>query len=294
MKIVRRALAVLCAVALLALGTVLSVLKLNESELVFHTHESHAGTDGPIPVDARLLSIRETAAEPLAALIMPADPAHDSGLWVLHLHGNADSAFSAGQLRHAAALRALGLNVLAFDYRGFGRTAGKASETHIDEDAEAAYSELMRQGVDPAKLVIWGHSLGSGPAVYLAAHHRCAALVLFGAFTSIPDAAQDTYPYLPVKWLTGIHFDSIDSIALVHAPVLIVHSRLDRVIPYHHAQELFAAAHEPKQFFELPGPFNDGLGGHVDGLYEHLEVIAPALAGLTSPDSSTALAAPRG
>jgi fermentation-respiration switch protein FrsA (DUF1100 family) len=280
-----RALGILFAAGLLALGSTLGWLKLHESELVFHTRESHSNANAAVPEQAQRSSIRAADGKTLAALILPAEAAHNSGLWVLHLHGNADSAFSAGQLRHAEQLRAQGLNVLVFDYRGFGRTPGEASETHIDEDAEAAYAELIRRGVDPARLIIWGHSLGSGPAVYLASRHACAALVLFGAFTSIPDAAQDTYPFLPVKWLTGIHFDSINRIGAVHAPVLIVHSRLDRVIAYHHGQELFAAAHEPKQFFALAGPFSDGLGGHVDGLYDHLEVIAPALRGLAPADA---------
>jgi fermentation-respiration switch protein FrsA (DUF1100 family) len=285
MKRLLRALAIVLAAMLLALAVLLGYLKVNESELVFHTAESHAGTGALIPNDAQTLSIQEPDGESLAALILPAHAQHDSGLWVLHLHGNADSAFSSGQLKHALQLRTLGLNVLVFDYRGFGRTPGKPSEKHIYEDAEAAYSELMHRGVDPARLIIWGHSLGSGPAVYLAAHHPCAALVLFGAFTSIPDAAQDTYPYLPVRWLAAIQFASIDRIAAVHAPVLIVHSRLDRVIPFHHGRELFAAAHEPKQFFELAGPFSDGLGGHVDGLYDHLEIIAQSLKELAPADS---------
>jgi fermentation-respiration switch protein FrsA (DUF1100 family) len=104
---------------------------------------------------------------------------------------------------------------------------------------------------------------------------------LFGAFTSIPDAAQDTYPHLPVKWMTGIQFDSLARISLVHAPVLIAHSAGDAVIPFHHAVQLFAAANEPKRLLQLSAPYSDALGGHVNALYDHLQLIVPALIELT-------------
>jgi uncharacterized protein len=276
-----RALLGMLAAVMLLFGAILGWLKLNESELVFHTAESHRRTGGEVPSYAQRLSVHETDGESLAAVIFPADAAHDSGYWVLHLHGNADSAFSDLQLRHVQALRNLGLSVLAFDYRGFGSSPGVASEAHADEDAEAAYQEIIHRGVPPQQIIVWGHSLGSGPAVYLASSHPVAALVLFGAFTSIPDAAQDTYPHLPVRHLASIHFDSIDRIGNVQAPVLIAHAPADRIILFHHARELFAAAREPKQFFQLAAPYTDEFGGHVNALYDHLQVLAPALARFT-------------
>src|SRR5579864_3605037 len=105
------------ACAALALAAILGWLKLNESELVFRTANSHHRTDGAIPSYAQRLSIRAADGEALAALLLPADPTQDCGVWVLHLHGNADSAFSSLQLKHVQQLRDLGLNVLTFDYR---------------------------------------------------------------------------------------------------------------------------------------------------------------------------------
>lgn len=67
------------------------------------------------------------------------------GLWLLHMHGNAETAFSAEQARHAEQLRAWGLNVLSFDYRGFGHSPGVASEQHLYEDADSAYQALIRR-----------------------------------------------------------------------------------------------------------------------------------------------------
>jgi alpha-beta hydrolase superfamily lysophospholipase len=276
-----RSLLAVIALLALALGAILGWLKLHESELVFRTAESRTRTTGHVPDYAQRVYFATADGEQLAGVILPADPARDSGFWVLHLHGNADSAFSTNQLLHSARLRNLGLNVLVFDYRGFGLSPGMASESHVEEDTEAAYQELIRRGVPSQKIVVWGHSLGSGPAVYLAAAHPVAALVLFGAFTSIPDAAQDTYPSLPVKWLTGVQFDSLRRIGTVHAPVIVAHSPADTIILFHHGKQLFAAAHEPKRFIEVPGPYTDEFGGHVNALYDHLDMIVPALSTMT-------------
>jgi alpha-beta hydrolase superfamily lysophospholipase len=265
------------ALAGVAFGAVLGWLKLHEAQLVFATAASHRHLLPTLPDGAERIAIPLADGERLAALLLQPDAAADHGYWVLHLHGNAVSAFSAEQVRHVEALRALGLHVLAIDYRGFGLSAGTASEASIDADAEAAWQELMRRGVAPDRVILWGHSLGSGPAVQLASSHAAAALVLFGAFTSIPDAAADTYPYLPVRALVSVQFDSLARIGTVHAPVVIAHSLGDRLIPYHHALALYAAANEPKRLLSLPPPYDDRLGGHVNALYDHLDLLVKAL-----------------
>jgi alpha-beta hydrolase superfamily lysophospholipase len=265
------------ALGVLALGGSVTYLKLHENELVFRAAESRARATGQAPADAEQLTVTAPDGSALAAMILRPEPAHDTGYWILHLHGNAISAFSAEQIRHCDRLRQLGFSVLCFDYRGFGRSPGVASEQHMDEDAEAAFSTLIARGIPPGHVIVWGHSLGSGPAVLLAGEHPVSALVLFGAFTSIPAAAQDTYPYLPVAWAASIHFDNLRRIAQVHVPVLIAHARGDTLIPLHHGLELFAAAHEPKRLLLLEGPYHDAFGGHVNALYDQTETLRPAL-----------------
>jgi uncharacterized protein len=277
----RYALLALPLALVLVLAATLTWLKLHEADLVFVTALSHQRVLGELPHDSERLTLHGPDSS-LDALLLRPDPARDSGFWILHLHGNADTAFSRQQLEHVAALRDLGFAVLAFDYRGFGRSPGVASEAHMDQDAYTAYEAMIARGVAPERIILWGHSLGSGPAVWLASRERAAALVLFGAFTSIPDAAQDTYPYLPVRWLASVHFDSRSLIGQVHVPVLIAHSVTDRLIPYHHALALFAAAHEPKRLVLLRGASNDGLGGHADALYQRCDALAPALSALIS------------
>ena len=260
-------------------------LKLHESELVFATERSRLYLTKDLPSDAERISVPVAAGAELAGLVFHPGAASDTGYWVLQLHGNADSAFSPWQLRHCQALRGAGFGVMDVDYRGFGMTPGIASETAMYEDAEAAYKVLVRRGVPPSRIILLGHSLGSGPAVLLATRHQVAALVLFGAFTSIPDAAADRYPLLPVRYAASIQFDSLARMNDVHMPVIITHSRTDTLVPYSHALRLFAQANEPKLLMTFDTPANDGYGGHVDALFEHLDELKSALAGMLPPQA---------
>jgi pimeloyl-ACP methyl ester carboxylesterase len=269
-----------CGAVVLIVALALVWLKAHEDELVFAAERSRQHILSVLPADAERVAVPVPNGGELAGVVYRADGSADDTYWMLHLHGNADSAFSPWQVRHCEALRRSGFNVLEIDYRGFGATPGRPSEAGMDEDSEAAYRELLRRGVPPNRIILLGHSLGSGPAVLLAARHKAAALVLFGAFTSIPDAAADRYPYLPVRLAASVQFNSLARIGDVHMPVVIAHSRGDTLIPYAHALKLFAAANEPKHLITFDSPANDGFGGHVDALYEHVGILQSALAGL--------------
>jgi fermentation-respiration switch protein FrsA (DUF1100 family) len=266
-------------VVLLPLVSALSWLKWHEADLVFQNERSY-GLNAFNGLTSPYMSGVEFAVasgERLQGLVLKPDVASDSGFWILHLHGNADSAFSAGQIGHAKKLRELGFNVLAFDYRGFGKSPGQPTETNVYEDSQAAFQWLIDAGVPPAKIIVWGHSLGSGPAVELATRHQVAGLVLFGAFTSVDDVAAATYPWLPVRWVVGIHFDNLQRMRNVHVPVVIAHAVTDLTIPISHAGRLYAAANEPKAMLTLQAISDDGFGGHVSALYEQLHKLMPLM-----------------
>lgn len=258
-------------------------LKLHESELVFAAERSRMYLTAQLPADVERVSIPVAGGAELAGLVFQSAPDGDTGYWMLHLHGNGDSAFSPWQLRHCQALRRAGFGVMDIDYRGFGISPGTASEAGMYEDAEAAYKALLRRGVPPSRVILLGHSLGSGPAVFLATRHLAAALVLFGAFTSIPDAAADRYPFLPVRYAASVQFDSLARIRDVHMPVIITHTRSDTLVPYSHALRLFAQANQPKLLLTFNSPADDGFGGHVDTLFEHVNELKSVLAGVLPP-----------
>jgi len=290
-RVCLKALTLICLTYAVGVAAILGWLRWHEDALVFETTLSQSRPDARLPGYAHRLTIGGQGGSSLAALVFPADPLHDSGYWVLHMHGNADSAFSAVQVRHCEQLRARGLSVLSFDYRGFGHSAGVASEQHMYEDADSAYQSLIRRGIAPAHIIIWGHSLGSAPAVELATRRPAVALVIFGAFTSIPDAAAATYPYIPVRWAAGIYMDSLKRMPNVHIPVIVVHSVHDTLIPYQEGLRLYAAANQPKRFVSLDNPSSDGFGGHVDGLYDHLNLLAPELAAVAHVRTDTVIGA---
>lgn len=288
----QRALAVV-ATAAVALWVGAGVwVKVHEPDLVFLTQMSKAREVGALPEGAERVAVPSRSGLQLAGVQLGAVPAHDTGYWVLHLHGNSVSAFSPWELRHVQQLADWGVSVLAFDYRGFGQSPGEASEQNLMDDSQDAWAYLRDRGVPANRILIWGHSLGSGPATWLATQQSdAAALVLFGGFTSVPDAGSDDYPWLPVHTLATIQFNSRERLSQVKLPVVIAHSPSDARIRYRHGQQLFAAAKDPKRFVSVMPVRDDKWGGHVDALYDNLTLLDQPLRELLGTPVTQAVAA---
>lgn len=196
---------------------------------------------------------------------------------VLFLHGNAGNI--SHRLDSVQMFHRLGYNTLIFDYRGYGNSGGSPSEQGTYRDAEAAWNYLTGQRrTSPSRIVLFGESLGGAVAAWLSARQKPAALVIASGFTSVPDLGQQLYPYLPVRWLARMRYDTRASLRAVTAPVLIAHSPQDDIIPFEHGRALYAAANPPKQFLELAGGHNDGFifmrAAWVKALGDFLEVAA--------------------
>jgi len=177
---------------------------------------------------------------------------------LLFLHGNAGNI--SHRLDSLRLFHELGLNVLIFDYRGYGHSGGVPSEQGTYRDAEAAWRYLTHtRRIPAAKIVVFGRSLGGAVAVWLAGHTAPAALILESTFTSVRDMAARYYPWLPVSLLLHTRYPTLDRIAGLRLPTLIVHSREDEVIPYESGQRLFAALRGPAQFLSLQGGHNDAF-----------------------------------
>ncbi len=166
---------------------------------------------------------------------------------VLFCHGN------AGNLAHRAEMlrvlnEVVGVSVLIFDYRGYGRSEGKPNEKGVLADARAARAWLaQREGVAENELVMMGRSLGGAVAVDLAAKDGARALVVESSFNSLPEVAAYHYPWLPVRLAMHTRLDSASKIVDYHGPLLITHSTYDTIVPYEFGKRLFDAANEPKQ-----------------------------------------------
>ena len=156
---------------------------------------------------------------------------------VMVFNGNAGN--RAHRLPLAQAFAAEGLAVLLLDYRGFGGNPGSPTEAGLKADARGALNYLLRRpDVDPKRLVYFGESLGSAVAVDLAVEHRPAALILRSPFTSATEVAQVHYWFLPVRWLLRDRFSSIDRIANVRAPLLVIAGDRDGIVPIDQSRRL--------------------------------------------------------
>ena len=168
---------------------------------------------------------------------------------VLYLHGN------GGALSHRAerfrALTADGTGLVAIDYRGYGGSSGRPTETGLLIDAETAYT-FTSAHYPAARIAVWGESLGTGVATALAAERPIGRLVLEAPFTSAVDLAARHYPFVPVRWLMKDQFRSDLHIGSVKAPLLVLHGARDPIVPFEFGERLFGLAREPKRFVRFP------------------------------------------
>ena len=188
---------------------------------------------------------------------------------VLFFHGNAGNI--SHRLDSIAIFHRLELNVFIIDYRGYGQSEGKITEKGTYRDAEAAWNYLNQtQGISENKIIIFGRSLGASIAGWLASKHTPAALIIESGFTSVASMGQRFYPFLPVRWLTYIKYDTKQYVKDISCPILVAHSKNDEIIPYLEGREIFEAAPEPKQFLEMRGGHNDGFmvsgSTYIEGL----------------------------
>lgn len=203
---------------------------------------------------------------PFEEVVLTADDGVKSSAWfipadspvatVLFCHGNAGNI--SHRLDTIKSFHDMGLNVMIFDYRGYGRSEGTISERGLGLDAAAAYDYLLKERkLSEENIVVVGRSFGGAVAAKLAATRRPAALILESAFTSIPDMGSAHYPFLPTALLTRYKLSTKDWIKRANCPKLIAHSPGDEIVPYKQGRRLYELASEPKTFLELRGDHNN-------------------------------------
>jgi fermentation-respiration switch protein FrsA (DUF1100 family) len=187
---------------------------------------------------SEIIKLVSTNGAKISAKYLP-NPAAD--YIILFSHGNAEDIGDDGTMLEG--IRALGFSVFAYDYQGYGTSTGKPSERHVYDDAQAAYDYVVNSlHVSPARIIIFGRSLGGGPATELASRHPVAGLVLESAFTSA-FRVMTRVSILPFD-----KFNNLKKIKMVRCPVLVIHGARDSVINPLLGKQLYAAANDPKQF----------------------------------------------
>ncbi|MDA1000098.1 MAG: alpha/beta hydrolase [bacterium] len=184
-------------------------------------------------------------------------PAEVEGPVLLWAHGN------AGNISHrsenaAMIRRETGAGMFLFDYRGYGKSAGRPGEEGLYADGRAAYAWLKTR-VPPERIFLFGRSLGAAVTVKLAAEGAAArGLILESPFLSLLEMAQKVFPVLPVGWIVSQKFDNRALLPRVKMPIFILHGDADGIVPFAHGERLFEIAPAPKRFFRIKG------AGHND------------------------------
>lgn len=253
----------LLLVILSAYGAVVGLMFAFQRGLMYLPDRSVPRTADWDAADMTPVSLRTADGLDLLAWYKPA--ARPQAPVIAYFHGN--GGHIGIRVYKMRPLLDAGFGVLLVSWRGYGGNLGNPSEEGFHVDARAALAFLDSVGVAAGRAVLFGESLGTGPAVRLgaemaAAGMPAAGLILEAPFTSAAAAAQHHYPWLPAYWLVLDRYESVRRIADVGAPLLIVHGARDTVVPARLGRRLLAAAAEPKAGIFLPE------AGHND-LFEH-------------------------
>ncbi|WIY52309.1 alpha/beta hydrolase [Devosia sp. YIM 151766] len=249
MKLLRNVVLALLFLGILAYAGIVAYMFVNQRALQY---------DAP----GAIIALAETGLTDAREVAIPVGDSMVNGWYqpprpgmpiIVYYKGNSGS-FSQEHVRYEQFV-ADGYGFVAFDYHGFPATPGEISQANILADALAVYDWA---GANGAPMLIWGRSLGSGPATYVASQRDAEALLLETPFLSALTVAAERYPYLPVALVMQDQFPSNEWIAGVTEPVLIAHGTADVTIGVSNGERLYALAPNPQALWIVPN------AGHSD------------------------------
>lgn len=214
------------------------------NNLIYQPPKASYTQEGP-----NISSIQSAEGQKIGISHFPAQPGMPTLLWS---HGNAED---IGALHYRfQSFHAKGYGVLAYDYPGYGISEGKPTEDGCYQASESAWNHLTGTlGIAPENILIYGQSVGSGPACWLASRQPAAGLVLVTPFTS----AFRTVTRIPI--FPGDQYPNIKRIPHIQIPLLVIHGDQDQIIPFEHGKKLYELHAGPKRFVEVPGAGHNDL-----------------------------------
>jgi hypothetical protein len=247
-----RKIALVCLASALSSGCIVRPV---EDRFVFFPTRELVGTPADAGLEYTSVHLETEDGLRLHGWWAPAEPERAV---LLFFHGNAGNI--SDRVDSIGVFHDLDLSVFIFDYRGYGQSQGEPSEQGTYADAEAAWTYLTEErGVPPDRIVMFGRSLGGGVAAELATRHRPRALVLESTFSSIRDMAAAAMPLVPIGAFLRTRYDTLSKVSSITAPVLVVHSRDDEVVPFEQGLAIYKAAPAPKALLELRYGHNEGF-----------------------------------
>jgi len=234
---------------------IVGYLFFNQKQMVYFPYSKLTATPLDMGIRYENMEINISDDETVHGWFIPSSDSSTKNV-VLFCHGNAGNI--SNRLYTIQLFHSLDIPLLLFDYRGYGLSKGVPSEENSYQDAQLSYKWLIKEkNYKPENITIFGRSLGGSVGIELALREKVKSLIVESTFTSAGDIGQKLFPMFPIKWFLKYKYESISKIKNLNCPVLIVHSSKDDLIPYYMGRELYDAATEPKEFFDIFGGHND-------------------------------------
>ena len=163
---------------------------------------------------------------------------------ILFLHGNAGSL--ENRIHKINHFKDIKVNFLLVSWRGFNGNKGKPTEEGLYEDANSAIRWLNSKGIKDNNIILYGESLGTGIVTEVAQYKSFSGIILESPFTSMIDAGKNKYPFLPVKLLLKDKYESNKKMKNINIPILVMHGKADKLVPFHMGKKIFELANKPK------------------------------------------------
>ncbi len=163
---------------------------------------------------------------------------------ILFFHGNAGDLSNRNYKLNE--LAKFDVNFLILAYRGFSGNEGQPTEQGLYDDAKSALEWIKIKGVKEKNLILYGESLGTAVTIEVAQNKNLAGIILESPFTSMVELAQKYYPFLPTKFLLKDRYETVKKLKNISSPLLVLHGRLDTIVPFAMGEELFKQVNEPK------------------------------------------------
>lgn len=228
---------------------------IQQPHIVFYPFKKIETTPKEWDLNYKQVSLKLKSGNQISGWFLPHPQATKT---VLFFHGNGGNISHRGDSIYI--FHKLKLNVLIIDYPGYGESEGVPSEAGLYASADAAWQYLIKKENIAAKnIIIFGRSLGGAVAVDLASKVKAGGLILESTFSSVRDMATYVFPLISDFIYLRYSFDSFNKINKVSAPILMIHSPDDEVIPFETGQKLFEAVKSEKTFLQIKGGHNDGF-----------------------------------
>ena len=192
---------------------------------------------------------------------------------ILYLHGNAGSL--EDRIYKINYFNNMNINFLLLAWRGFSGNEGKPTEQGLYQDARSAVKWLINEGAIEEHIVIYGESLGTGVATEIAQNKNFAGVILESPFTSMIDLGKKYYPIFPVKLLLKDKYESEKKIKNLKSPILVMHGKKDKIVPFYMGEKIFDMANNPK--FNYFTEMDDHMMNYDENLINEIDLFIRTL-----------------